>query len=113
MTDIQMYAGSLNTASGPVSGGQARFKVLIQSISCSVLLKSGSGDDFFPLLVPAEAAVFTSPVELRHVFVLQLSQSHPSCEDETMVPVLTSRKASELPVNEVACVLQVSISCRS
>uniref|UniRef100_A0A669EQL1 Calcium-transporting ATPase n=1 Tax=Oreochromis niloticus TaxID=8128 RepID=A0A669EQL1_ORENI len=27
-------------------------------------------------------------------------------EDETMVPVLTSRKASELPVNEVACILQ-------
>uniref|UniRef100_A0A4W6DNN9 P-type Ca(2+) transporter n=1 Tax=Lates calcarifer TaxID=8187 RepID=A0A4W6DNN9_LATCA len=29
-----------------------------------------------------------------------------SSEDETMVPVLTSRKASELPVNEVACILQ-------
>uniref|UniRef100_A0A7N6AYE8 Calcium-transporting ATPase n=1 Tax=Anabas testudineus TaxID=64144 RepID=A0A7N6AYE8_ANATE len=28
-------------------------------------------------------------------------------EDETMVPVLTSRKASELPVNEAACTLQV------
>ncbi|XP_016893594.1 calcium-transporting ATPase type 2C member 1 isoform X2 [Cynoglossus semilaevis] len=27
-------------------------------------------------------------------------------EDETMVPVLTSRKASELPVHEVVCVLQ-------
>jgi len=40
--------------------------------------------------------------------VLQLSESQPSSEDETMVPVLTSRKASELPVNEVACVLQVS-----
>uniref|UniRef100_A0A3P8PXI7 Calcium-transporting ATPase n=1 Tax=Astatotilapia calliptera TaxID=8154 RepID=A0A3P8PXI7_ASTCA len=32
-----------------------------------------------------------------------------SLEDETMVPVLTSRKASELPVNEVACVLQADL----
>ncbi|KAF1388511.1 hypothetical protein PFLUV_G00091030 [Perca fluviatilis] len=30
-------------------------------------------------------------------------------EDETMVPVLTSRKASELPVNEVVCVLQADL----
>uniref|UniRef100_A0A3Q1B0R5 Calcium-transporting ATPase n=1 Tax=Amphiprion ocellaris TaxID=80972 RepID=A0A3Q1B0R5_AMPOC len=30
----------------------------------------------------------------------------PSSDDETMVPVLTSRKASELPVNEVVCILQ-------
>uniref|UniRef100_A0A8D3DLJ9 Calcium-transporting ATPase n=1 Tax=Scophthalmus maximus TaxID=52904 RepID=A0A8D3DLJ9_SCOMX len=29
--------------------------------------------------------------------------------NETMVPVLTSRKASELPVNEVACVLQADL----
>uniref|UniRef100_A0A3Q2DZX2 Calcium-transporting ATPase n=2 Tax=Cyprinodon variegatus TaxID=28743 RepID=A0A3Q2DZX2_CYPVA len=36
----------------------------------------------------------------------QLSQNQPCSEDETMVPVLTSRKASELPVNEVACILQ-------
>uniref|UniRef100_A0A3Q1FLK5 Calcium-transporting ATPase n=1 Tax=Acanthochromis polyacanthus TaxID=80966 RepID=A0A3Q1FLK5_9TELE len=34
--------------------------------------------------------------------VLQLSERQPSSDDETMVPVLTSRKASELPVNEVA-----------
>uniref|UniRef100_A0A4W6DMG6 Calcium-transporting ATPase n=1 Tax=Lates calcarifer TaxID=8187 RepID=A0A4W6DMG6_LATCA len=32
-----------------------------------------------------------------------------SSEDETMVPVLTSRKASELPVNEVACILQADL----
>uniref|UniRef100_A0A3Q3XKB2 Calcium-transporting ATPase n=1 Tax=Mola mola TaxID=94237 RepID=A0A3Q3XKB2_MOLML len=32
----------------------------------------------------------------------ELSETQPSSEDETMVPVLTSRKASELPVNEVA-----------
>lgn len=37
----------------------------------------------------------------------QLVESPPDCEDETMVPVLTSKKASELPVNEVACTLQV------
>ncbi|XP_068567695.1 calcium-transporting ATPase type 2C member 1 isoform X2 [Cebidichthys violaceus] len=30
-------------------------------------------------------------------------------EDETMVPVLTSRKASELPVHEVVCVLQADL----
>lgn len=29
-----------------------------------------------------------------------------------MVPVLTSRKASELPVNEVACILQVRMHSR-
>lgn len=38
-----------------------------------------------------------------------LSDRQPSSEDETMVPVLTSRKASELPVNEVACVLQADL----
>uniref|UniRef100_A0A8D3EA95 Calcium-transporting ATPase n=1 Tax=Scophthalmus maximus TaxID=52904 RepID=A0A8D3EA95_SCOMX len=38
-----------------------------------------------------------------------LSERRPSSEDETMVPVLTSRKASELPVNEVACVLQADL----
>uniref|UniRef100_A0AAQ5XSU0 Calcium-transporting ATPase n=2 Tax=Amphiprion ocellaris TaxID=80972 RepID=A0AAQ5XSU0_AMPOC len=36
----------------------------------------------------------------------QLSERQPSSDDETMVPVLTSRKASELPVNEVVCILQ-------
>uniref|UniRef100_A0A667ZG13 Calcium-transporting ATPase n=1 Tax=Myripristis murdjan TaxID=586833 RepID=A0A667ZG13_9TELE len=34
---------------------------------------------------------------------------HPCSEDETMVPVLASKKASELPVNEVACVLQADL----
>lgn len=42
------------------------------------------------------------------VFVLKLSVRQSPGEDETMVPVLTSRKASELPVHEVVCVLQVS-----
>ncbi|XP_030605809.1 calcium-transporting ATPase type 2C member 1 [Archocentrus centrarchus] len=40
---------------------------------------------------------------------LLLSEGDPSSEDETMVPVLTSRKASELPVNEVACILQADL----
>uniref|UniRef100_A0A1A7YP28 Calcium-transporting ATPase n=1 Tax=Iconisemion striatum TaxID=60296 RepID=A0A1A7YP28_9TELE len=40
---------------------------------------------------------------------LLLSENQPCSEDETMVPVLTSRKASELPVNEVACVLQADL----
>ncbi|XP_053287966.1 calcium-transporting ATPase type 2C member 1 isoform X1 [Pleuronectes platessa] len=38
----------------------------------------------------------------------ELSERQPS-EDETMVPVLTSKKASELPVNEVVCVLQADL----
>ncbi|XP_064883748.1 calcium-transporting ATPase type 2C member 1 isoform X3 [Oncorhynchus nerka] len=38
-----------------------------------------------------------------------LSERQPQCEDETMVPVLTSKKASELPVNEVTCVLQADL----
>lgn len=41
------------------------------------------------------------------VFVLQLSETRPFSEDDNMVPVLTSKKASEIPVNEVACILQV------
>ncbi|XP_067093315.1 calcium-transporting ATPase type 2C member 1 isoform X3 [Osmerus mordax] len=40
---------------------------------------------------------------------LLLSQREPYSEDETMVPVLTSKKASELPVNEVTCVLQADL----
>uniref|UniRef100_A0A673JNE0 Calcium-transporting ATPase n=1 Tax=Sinocyclocheilus rhinocerous TaxID=307959 RepID=A0A673JNE0_9TELE len=36
----------------------------------------------------------------------KLSECQPHSENETMVPVLTSKKASELPVNEVACALQ-------
>ncbi|MEQ2217757.1 hypothetical protein XENOCAPTIV_021725 [Xenoophorus captivus] len=40
---------------------------------------------------------------------LLLSQNQPCSEDETMVPVLTSRKACELPVNEVACILQADL----
>ncbi|XP_051577895.1 calcium-transporting ATPase type 2C member 1 isoform X1 [Myxocyprinus asiaticus] len=38
-----------------------------------------------------------------------LAECQPLCEDETMVPVVTSKKASELPVNEVACVLQADL----
>ncbi|KAG7469861.1 hypothetical protein MATL_G00133230 [Megalops atlanticus] len=38
-----------------------------------------------------------------------LGEDLPHCEDETMVPVLTSKKASELPVNEVACLLQADL----
>ncbi|XP_062254364.1 calcium-transporting ATPase type 2C member 1 isoform X1 [Platichthys flesus] len=38
-----------------------------------------------------------------------LSERRPSSEDENMVPVLTSKKASELPVNEVVCVLQADL----
>ncbi|XP_067265891.1 calcium-transporting ATPase type 2C member 1 [Chanodichthys erythropterus] len=38
-----------------------------------------------------------------------LAECQPPCENETMVPVLTSKKASELPVNEVACALQADL----
>ncbi|XP_035249223.1 calcium-transporting ATPase type 2C member 1 isoform X2 [Anguilla anguilla] len=38
-----------------------------------------------------------------------LAEDLSHCEDETMVPVLTSKKASELPVNEVACLLQADL----
>ncbi|XP_062321216.1 calcium-transporting ATPase type 2C member 1 isoform X2 [Osmerus eperlanus] len=41
--------------------------------------------------------------------MMRLSQREPYSEDETMVPVLTSKKASELPVNEVVCVLQADL----
>ncbi|KAM6967964.1 calcium-transporting ATPase type 2C member 1 isoform 1-T1 [Aplochiton taeniatus] len=40
---------------------------------------------------------------------LLLSQREPPSEDETMVPVLALKKASELPVNEVACALQADL----
>ncbi|XP_077071076.1 calcium-transporting ATPase type 2C member 1 isoform X1 [Siphateles boraxobius] len=38
-----------------------------------------------------------------------LAEYQPHCENETMVPVLTSKKASELPVNEAACTLQADL----
>lgn len=40
---------------------------------------------------------------------LLLSDRQPYSEDETMVPVLALKKASELPVNEVACLLQADL----
>uniref|UniRef100_A0A4W6DPB9 Calcium-transporting ATPase n=1 Tax=Lates calcarifer TaxID=8187 RepID=A0A4W6DPB9_LATCA len=43
------------------------------------------------------------------VFLALGRRQQQSSEDETMVPVLTSRKASELPVNEVACILQADL----
>ncbi|XP_033836773.1 calcium-transporting ATPase type 2C member 1 [Periophthalmus magnuspinnatus] len=40
----------------------------------------------------------------------ELLPSHRRCsEDEIMVPVLSSKKASELPVNEVTCLLQADL----
>uniref|UniRef100_W5KCX8 Calcium-transporting ATPase type 2C member 1 n=1 Tax=Astyanax mexicanus TaxID=7994 RepID=W5KCX8_ASTMX len=39
----------------------------------------------------------------------RLAECQPQSEDETMVPVLTSKKASELPVNEAACALQADL----
>ncbi|XP_060756465.1 calcium-transporting ATPase type 2C member 1 isoform X3 [Neoarius graeffei] len=38
-----------------------------------------------------------------------LAESQSQSEDETMIPVLTSKRASELPVNEVVCVLQADL----
>uniref|UniRef100_A0A671LTH9 Calcium-transporting ATPase n=1 Tax=Sinocyclocheilus anshuiensis TaxID=1608454 RepID=A0A671LTH9_9TELE len=38
-----------------------------------------------------------------------LAECQPHCENETMIPVLSSKKASELPVNEVACALQADL----
>ncbi|XP_047664700.1 calcium-transporting ATPase type 2C member 1 [Tachysurus fulvidraco] len=38
-----------------------------------------------------------------------LAETQSQSEDETMVPVLTSKRASELPVNEVVCVLQADL----
>uniref|UniRef100_A0A8C5BZA4 Calcium-transporting ATPase n=1 Tax=Gadus morhua TaxID=8049 RepID=A0A8C5BZA4_GADMO len=44
-----------------------------------------------------------------HGLVFQLSPRPPSREDEMMVPVLGPKKASQLPVNEVACILQAEL----
>ncbi|MCI4391130.1 hypothetical protein PGIGA_G00130820 [Pangasianodon gigas] len=38
-----------------------------------------------------------------------LAESQTQSENETMVPVLTSKRASELPVNEVVCALQADL----
>ncbi|XP_061838928.1 calcium-transporting ATPase type 2C member 1 isoform X1 [Nerophis lumbriciformis] len=38
-----------------------------------------------------------------------LSHTQENSEDDNMVPVLSSKKASELPVNEVACALQANL----
>ncbi|XP_061737763.1 calcium-transporting ATPase type 2C member 1 isoform X3 [Nerophis ophidion] len=40
---------------------------------------------------------------------LLLSNAQQNSEDDNMVPVLSSKKASELPVNEVACALQANL----
>ncbi|TMS01717.1 Calcium-transporting ATPase type 2C member 1 [Larimichthys crocea] len=56
----------------------------------------------------SEGVQLTFPSCMSSLF-LPLSERQPSSEDETMVPVLTSRKASELPVNEVACILQADL----
>ncbi|XP_061885757.1 calcium-transporting ATPase type 2C member 1 isoform X1 [Entelurus aequoreus] len=40
---------------------------------------------------------------------LLLSHTQENSEDDNMVPVLSSKKASELPVNEVACALQANL----
>uniref|UniRef100_A0A672MK48 Calcium-transporting ATPase n=1 Tax=Sinocyclocheilus grahami TaxID=75366 RepID=A0A672MK48_SINGR len=40
---------------------------------------------------------------------IELAECQPHCENETMIPVLSSKKASELPVNEVACALQADL----
>lgn len=42
------------------------------------------------------------------IFQVARFQKIPNGENETMIPVLTSKKASELPVSEVASILQVS-----
>uniref|UniRef100_A0A673L131 Calcium-transporting ATPase n=1 Tax=Sinocyclocheilus rhinocerous TaxID=307959 RepID=A0A673L131_9TELE len=39
-------------------------------------------------------------------YLSKLAECQPHCENETMIPVLSSKKASELPVNEVVCALQ-------
>ncbi|XP_062841321.1 calcium-transporting ATPase type 2C member 1 isoform X2 [Trichomycterus rosablanca] len=39
----------------------------------------------------------------------QAAENQTQSEDDTMVPVLTSKRASELPVNEVVCVLQADL----
>ncbi|XP_016379564.1 calcium-transporting ATPase type 2C member 1 isoform X2 [Sinocyclocheilus rhinocerous] len=40
---------------------------------------------------------------------IELAECQPHCENETMIPVLSSKKASELPVNEVVCALQADL----
>uniref|UniRef100_A0A671LV14 Calcium-transporting ATPase n=1 Tax=Sinocyclocheilus anshuiensis TaxID=1608454 RepID=A0A671LV14_9TELE len=42
-------------------------------------------------------------------YLSKLAECQPHCENETMIPVLSSKKASELPVNEVACALQADL----
>uniref|UniRef100_A0A4W6DNL0 Calcium-transporting ATPase n=2 Tax=Lates calcarifer TaxID=8187 RepID=A0A4W6DNL0_LATCA len=62
---------------------------------------------YWPMFVPCASCLVL--LKFLSLFVLQLSDRQQSSEDETMVPVLTSRKASELPVNEVACILQADL----
>lgn len=64
-------------------------------------------DSFCECQVKHRVRVLSGSITFLCLFMSQLSERQPSCEDETMVPVLTSRKASELPVNEAACILQV------
>ncbi|KAK1173540.1 calcium-transporting ATPase type 2C member 1-like [Acipenser oxyrinchus oxyrinchus] len=47
--------------------------------------------------------------KMMNIRKLVHAEGLPRCEDEKMVPVLTSKRASELPVNEVACILQADL----
>uniref|UniRef100_A0A8C2XWI5 P-type Ca(2+) transporter n=1 Tax=Capra hircus TaxID=9925 RepID=A0A8C2XWI5_CAPHI len=47
-------------------------------------------------------------MKLRQIGVARF-QKIPNSENETMIPVLTSKKASELPVSEVASILQADL----
>ncbi|KAK7879565.1 hypothetical protein WMY93_033726 [Mugilogobius chulae] len=59
---------------------------------------------------PAPCMLHFSAVKHKHTDEKYQDVSHRRCsEDENMVPVLSSKKASELPVNEVACILQADL----
>ncbi|XP_023694777.1 calcium-transporting ATPase type 2C member 1 isoform X1 [Paramormyrops kingsleyae] len=50
-----------------------------------------------------------SPDTSGVLFNKNLAEAQPNSEDETMVPVLASKKASELPVDEVTYILQADL----
>ena len=52
--------------------------------------------------------VLSFPSDFGFVSQVARLQKIPDGDNETMIPVLSSKKASELPVDEVASILQVS-----
>ncbi|ERE75510.1 calcium-transporting ATPase type 2C member 1-like isoform 1 [Cricetulus griseus] len=99
---------------GRAKHGEGREKKATQlRQSLEVLLKHVAVADTKDFVAINPSAVSMEDEELRFLDLLDWLvarfQKIPNGENETMIPVLTSKKASELPVSEVAGILQADL----